>query len=133
MDRPDDFGGSPDYGLSAKCVSEFIGAYARVFIIGLNVLGGVPAGAWSIAASLIRIVYALGNCSGAPFNQAVTVAIRLSGRDRCSPGEGAASVCATTSAASCARWRLRPHVRDLGDLVCYFEDCHLGGLVGSLR
>ena len=92
VDRPDDFGGSPDYGLSTKCVSEFIGAYALVFTIGLNVLGGVPAGAWSIAASLIGIVYALGSCSGAPFNLAVTVAIRLSGRDRCSPGEGAASI-----------------------------------------
>ena len=66
VDRPDDFGGSPDYGLSTKCVSEFIGAYALVFTIGLNVLGGVPAGAWSIAASLICIVYALGSCSGAP-------------------------------------------------------------------
>ena len=39
-----------------------------------------PAAAWSIAASLMCMIYALGSCSGAHFNPAVTLAIFLSGR-----------------------------------------------------
>merc|ERR1719463_431802 len=34
------------------------------------------------------MIYALGNCSGAHFNPAVTVAIMLSGREKCPPAEG---------------------------------------------
>merc|ERR1719326_2463205 len=83
--RPDDFGGSDKYNLSTKCVSEFIGTYVLIFTVGLNVLGQSPAGAFSIAASLMCMVFALGNCSGAHFNPAVTVALLCSGRD-CIPG-----------------------------------------------
>merc|ERR1719463_6895 len=36
------------------------------------------------------MIYALGNCSGAHFNPAVTLAIILSGRDKCPASEGAA-------------------------------------------
>merc|ERR1719337_327376 len=36
------------------------------------------------------MIYALGNCSGAHFNPAVTLAIIIAGRDKCPPVEGAA-------------------------------------------
>lgn len=52
--------------------------------VGLNVLGGTAVAAHSIAASLMVMVYALGSCSGAHFNPAVTVAILLSGRNKIS-------------------------------------------------
>merc|ERR1719224_185817 len=35
--RPDEFGGSPDYSLGTKLVSEFIGTFFLVLTVGLNV------------------------------------------------------------------------------------------------
>jgi len=55
--------------------SEFLGAFMLVLTVGLNVLGNSPAGAFSIAASLMCMIYALGDVSGAHFNPAVTLAI----------------------------------------------------------
>jgi len=100
--RPDDFGGSPDYDLSTKCLSECIGTYVLVLTVGLNILGGSPAGAWSIAASLMCMVYALGNCSGAHFNPAVTTAIMLTGRGKCPPKEGCAFIICQLLSGICA-------------------------------
>merc|ERR1719248_498223 len=88
--RPDEFGGSPDYTLTTKLVSEFIGTFYLVLTVGLNVLGKSAGPVWSIAASLMCMIYALGNCSGAHFNPAVTLAIIAAGRDKCKPSEGAA-------------------------------------------
>jgi len=79
--RPDEFGGSGDYTLGTKLVSEFIGTFYLVLTVGLNVLGKSPAPVWSIAASLMCMIYALGNCSGAHFNPAVTLALLASGRN----------------------------------------------------
>jgi aquaporin Z len=90
--RPDDFGGSPVYGLTAKCVSEFIGTYVLVLTVGLNVLAGSPAAAWSIAAALMCMIFSLGNVSGAHFNPAVTVAVLCSGRGKCAPMEAVAFI-----------------------------------------
>merc|ERR1719378_723318 len=92
--RPDDFDESHDgeYNLTTKCVSEFLGTYILVLTVGLNVLCNSPAAAWSIAASLMSMIYALGNCSGAHFNPAVTLAIVLAGRDKCPPGDAGAYV-----------------------------------------
>jgi len=74
--RPADFGASPtDTRLYA---SEFLGTFMLVLTVGLNVLGHSPAGAFSIAASLMCMIYALGDVSGANFNPAVTVAILAS-------------------------------------------------------
>merc|ERR1719248_508993 len=81
--RPDEFGGEAEYTLGTKLVSEFIGTFYLVLTVGLNVLGKSPAPVWSIASSLMCMVYALGNCSGAHFNPAVTLAIILAGRDKC--------------------------------------------------
>merc|ERR1719337_146838 len=79
--RPDEFGGDAEYSLATKLVSEFIGTFFLVLTVGLNVIGKSPAPVFSIAASLMCMIYALGNCSGAHFNPAVTLALLLSGRN----------------------------------------------------
>jgi len=89
--RPDDFDDTvTEYSLLPKLVSEFIGTFYLVLTVGLNVLGGSPAPVFSIAAALMCMIYSLGNCSGAHFNPAVTVAILLSGREKTTPVEAAA-------------------------------------------
>merc|ERR1719277_2752285 len=77
--RPEDFGADPfdATSRSPKLVSEFLGTYMLVLTVGLNVLGNSPAGAFSIAASLMCMIYALGDVSGAHFNPAVTLALML--------------------------------------------------------
>merc|ERR1719343_315762 len=76
--RPADFDG--EKSIATELVSEFLGTYMLVLTVGLNVLGKSKAGAFSIAASLTSMIYALGDVSGAHFNPAVTVAILASGR-----------------------------------------------------
>jgi len=76
--RPGDFGG--EKSSTTELVSEFLGTYMLVLTVGLNVLGKSKAGAYSIAASLMCMIYALGDVSGAHFNPAVTVAVLASGR-----------------------------------------------------
>merc|ERR1719343_1625243 len=75
--RPADFDG--EKSIATELVSEFLGTYMLVLTVGLNVLGKSKAGAFSIAASLTSMIYALGDVSGAHFNPAVTVAILASG------------------------------------------------------
>jgi len=74
--RPEDFGRQKT--LATELVSEFLGTFMLVLTVGLNVLGNSPAGAFSIAASLMCMIYALGDVSGANFNPAVTLAILAS-------------------------------------------------------
>eukprot|EP00439_Symbiodinium_sp_Y106_P079090 s44_g17.t2 len=76
--RPEDFGGEKSQ--ATELVSEFLGTYMLVLTVGLNVLGSSKAAAFSIAAGLTSMIYALGDVSGAHFNPAVTVAILASGR-----------------------------------------------------
>ncbi|CAJ1346910.1 unnamed protein product, partial [Effrenium voratum] len=76
--RPEDFGGEKSQ--VTELVSEFLGTYMLVLTVGLNVLGKSKAAAFSIAAGLTSMIYALGDVSGAHFNPAVTVAILASGR-----------------------------------------------------
>jgi len=64
--------------LGSELTSEFLGTFMLVLTVGLNVLGNSPAGAFSIAASLMCMIYALGDVSGAHFNPAVTLAILAS-------------------------------------------------------
>merc|ERR1719198_805298 len=64
--------------MTSKLISEFLGTFFLVLTVGLNVLGNSPAGAFSIAASLMCMIYALGDVSGANFNPAVTLAILAS-------------------------------------------------------
>jgi len=80
--RPDEFYGDPTYGLGQKLFAEFLGTYFLVVTVGLNVLNGGVSAVWSIAASLMCMIYALGSVSGAHFNPAVTFAIVCAGRKK---------------------------------------------------
>jgi len=81
--RTEEFGGKvSSTELMPKLLSEFIGTYFLVVTVGFNVLTGSAAAAFSIAASLMCMIYALGNVSGAHFNPAVTFSIWLSGRNK---------------------------------------------------
>eukprot|EP00747_Dinoflagellata_sp_TGD_P164450 gnl/TRDRNA2_/TRDRNA2_184413_c0_seq1.p1 gnl/TRDRNA2_/TRDRNA2_184413_c0~~gnl/TRDRNA2_/TRDRNA2_184413_c0_seq1.p1 ORF type:complete len:444 (-),score=72.09 gnl/TRDRNA2_/TRDRNA2_184413_c0_seq1:103-1434(-) len=102
--RPEDYSDEEfqGYSLASRLCSEFLGTFFLVLTVGLNVLGGSPAAVFSIAASLMCMIYALGSCSGAHFNPAVTVAIILSGRDKCSPTDGAAYIGVQIVGAVCA-------------------------------
>jgi aquaporin Z len=66
--------------MAKKCVSEFIGTYFLILTVGFNVLMKSPAGALSIASSLMCMIYALGGVSGANFNPAVTLTLLISGK-----------------------------------------------------
>jgi len=88
--------------MAAKLLSEFLGTYMLVLTVGLNVLSGSAAGAFSIAASLMCMIFALGTCSGAHFNPAVTVAIVCAGRDKCSAKAGAMYIGVQVLAGVCA-------------------------------
>jgi aquaporin Z len=92
----------PDYPMTAKLLSEFLGTYMLVLTVGLNVLGGSQAAAFSIAASLMCMIFALGTCSGAHFNPAVTMAIMASGRGKCPLGEGVQYIGVQIVAGICA-------------------------------
>merc|ERR1719253_1833622 len=78
--RPGLFGERAEPKIFEKCASEFLGTYFLVLTVGLNVLGNSPAGAFSIAAALMCMIYSLGDVSGAHFNPAVTIAIAATKR-----------------------------------------------------
>jgi aquaporin Z len=76
--RPE--GGTKDekYSMTSKLIAEFLGTFFLILTVGLNVLGSSPAAAFSIAASLMCMIYALGDVSGANFNPAVSLALLAS-------------------------------------------------------
>lgn len=84
--RAEDYGSNEKNGTSAVLVSELVGTFFLTVTVGFNVLSASAAGAWSIAAALMCMVYALGTCSGAHLNPAVTLAILLSGRNKIETG-----------------------------------------------
>jgi len=63
-----------------RMLSEFTGTFVLVLTVGLNVLGSSSATAWSAAAALLSMVYALGDVSGGHFNPAVSLAVVISGK-----------------------------------------------------
>jgi len=71
--RPEEFEQGQPAGMMAKVTSEILGTYFLVLTVGLNVLGDGEV--FSIAASLMCMIFALGDVSGAHFNPAVTVAV----------------------------------------------------------
>jgi len=80
------------YGLQSKLVGEFIGTFVLVLTVGMNVLVASKAAAFSIAASLMCMIYAVGDVSGAHFNPAVTLAILGSGRGKLLPADAGAYI-----------------------------------------
>jgi len=85
--QPNDFyaqGQSPFSPMQSKLAAEFIGTYMLVVTVGFNVLTGSAAAAYSIAASLMCMIYAVGSVSGGHLNPAVTLAILFSGRNKIS-------------------------------------------------
>merc|ERR1711971_255118 len=61
--------------MGEKLIAEAIGTFMLVLTVGLNVLVESKAAAFSIAASLMCMIYAIGDVSGGHFNPAVTAAI----------------------------------------------------------
>lgn len=93
--RPEDYipeADVPNYKptLPTMCLSEFLGTFILVFTVGLNVMLGSQATAWSAGAALMCMIYSLGDVSGGHFNPAVTLALVLSGREKCTPVTGCA-------------------------------------------
>jgi len=88
--RPEEFGDNAQaQNPMRKYLAEFIGTFYLVLSVGLNVLAKNNSAAFSIAATLMCMIYALGDVSGAHFNPAVTIAILMSGRNKCSHTDGA--------------------------------------------
>lgn len=71
-----------EYPIGSRLCSEFLGTFVLVLTVGLNVIGGSKAPVWSIAASLTSMIFALGSCSGAHFNPAVTICTVCAGWGR---------------------------------------------------
>jgi len=90
------------YSLQSKLICEVIGSYMLVLTVGLNVLGGSPAAAFSIAAALTCMIYAIGDISGGHFNPAVTLAIHACGKDRPDLVEAAYYMLAQVTGGICA-------------------------------
>jgi len=88
--------------MQSKLIAEFLGTFMLVLTVGLNILGDSPAGAFSIAASLMCMIYALGDVSGAHFNPAVTLAIAASKTSRITPNEVGLYMLVQFAAGSCA-------------------------------
>jgi len=65
--------------MKSRLLSEFIGTFFLVLTVGLNVIGKSNAPVFSIAASLMCMIFALGRVSGAHFNPAVTLAVLARG------------------------------------------------------
>ena len=64
----------------AKLLTEFIGTFFLVLVIGLVVIGGAPVPALAIGTMLMAMVYMGGHVSGAHYNPAVSLAVFLRGK-----------------------------------------------------
>lgn len=64
-----------------KYITEFIGTFFLVFVIGMVVLGGKgDFAALAIGSTLMVMIFAGGHISGAHYNPAVTLAVLLRGK-----------------------------------------------------
>jgi glycerol uptake facilitator-like aquaporin len=70
------------------CLAEFLGTFVLMLTVGLNAVTDTSATAWSAAASLMSLIYSLGDVSGAHFNPAVTLGVMISGSRRLKAPEG---------------------------------------------
>eukprot|EP00933_Yihiella_yeosuensis_P003629 TRINITY_DN10672_c0_g1_i1.p1 TRINITY_DN10672_c0_g1~~TRINITY_DN10672_c0_g1_i1.p1 ORF type:complete len:599 (+),score=136.70 TRINITY_DN10672_c0_g1_i1:106-1902(+) len=74
--------------IQVRCFSEFLGTFMLVLTVGLSMVQNSPAVAWAAGASLMCMIYSLGDVSGGHFNPAVTLAAVLKDRNKCSPQDG---------------------------------------------
>jgi len=105
--RPEDYMYEEDFlsyvpELTTRCVSEFLGVFILTLTVGLNIVMGSTATAWSAAAALMCMIYSLGDVSGGHFNPAVTLAVVASGRGKCSAVDGIAYFFSQIAAGLCA-------------------------------
>jgi len=149
--RPDNFGGDANYGLVPRLLSEFLGTFFLVLTVGLNVLGKTGHSAvWSIAASLMCMIYALGSCSGAHFNPAVTLALLCRGAVTVIDAAAymavqiVAGICGSFMAAACmhgASFPLGPNAAEnfhyghaaVAEIVFTFVLCYVVLCVASVK
>lgn len=85
-------------------LAEFVGTYFLVLTVGSNVLTGSVGAALSIGGILMVMIYSLASVSGAHFNPAVTVAVKMSGR----------------------------HILTMQELVCYIVAQLMGGFFAGV-
>jgi len=90
--RPEEFTRSSQdkQPFGPKVLSEFLGTFVLVLTVCLNIVMNTAATPWSAAAALMCMMYSLGNVSGGHFNPAVSLAVVLCGRMKCSPRDGIA-------------------------------------------
>jgi len=102
--RPGDAEGEAvtEVPLYSKLASEFIGSYMLVLTVGLCVMKNAPAGNFAIACALMCMIFALRSVSGGHFNPAVTAAVMVAGRERCSWKQGLQYMAAQVTAGICA-------------------------------
>jgi aquaporin Z len=62
-----------------RYATELIGTFFLVLTVALTVMGGTPLAPLAIGSALMVMVYMGGHISGAHYNPAVTVAVRLRG------------------------------------------------------
>lgn len=74
--------------LAVRMFTELVGTFFVVSTFGLNVIMLSTATAWAAASALLCLTYALTDVSGGHFNPAVTMAIVLSRRNKCSVKDG---------------------------------------------
>jgi len=76
--------------LYSRLLCELLGTFILAATVGINVATKSEATAWSAAAALMSMIYAVHDVSGGHLNPAVTTAVVLSGRGKCSLGRGLA-------------------------------------------
>lgn len=93
-----------------RYVTEFIGTFFLVFVVGCTVLEKVPLAPLAIGVTLMVMIYAGGHISGAHYNPAVTLAVFVRGKISRTDAAGywVAQVAGGLLAALAARYLVNP-------------------------
>jgi aquaporin Z len=96
--------------LMRRYLTEFIGTFFLVFVVGCTVLQKVPLAPLAIGGTLMVMIYAGGHISGGHYNPAVTLAVLV--RGKISPADAggywAAQVAGGLLGALTARYLVNP-------------------------